>query len=372
MRILQRYSQNYAKVLQAGKVSDNFSGLPVLVLNKSMFINKRILSVLVCFWCFAAAAQDAHFSQQYASRLYLNPAFAGLNHDWSVSINHRTQWPALNGAFVTNQVTADLLLPNTKSAISLVLQQDKAGIGGLQKLLGSVGYAYHTPLTEQIALSAGLQASVASLSINYGNLVFGDQLSDNGQVALTSAEANNFEPTRYFSFTTGALLYTRQLWLGLTASHLNKPTYGFGEKTRLPMRFTANAGYKFYVSSYQTNNREVEFSLSPAVTFAYQENFKRLDAGIYTNYTPVSLGLLYKGVPVTGGSNQEQAVAVIAGLQLNQVKVGFSHDVGISDFSRQSGGATEISVIFERLGTNKVFQSRLRSKISRRIICPEI
>ncbi|MBC5774590.1 PorP/SprF family type IX secretion system membrane protein [Pontibacter sp. KCTC 32443] len=337
-----------------------------------MFLKKWILYVIAFLWCFVATAQDVHYSQQYANRLYLNPAFAGLNHDWSVSISHRTQWPALNGAFLTNQVAADLLLPNTKSAISLLLLQDKAGIGGLQKLAASAGYAYHTPLTDRIALSAGLQATVASLSINFDNLVFGDQLSDNGQVAVTTAEANTFEPTQYISFATGALLYTNQLWLGLTAAHLNKPAYGFGEKTSLPMRFTVNTGYKFYVSSYQTNGGEAEFSITPTATFTHQKNFNWLSAGLYTNYTPVSLGLLYKGVPVTGDQNQEQALAVIAGLQLNQVKVGFSHDVGISDFSRQSGGATEISIVFERLGTDKVFRSRSRSKISRRIICPEI
>lgn len=335
-----------------------------------MFLRKRIVCIVACLWCFMASAQDVHFSQQYASRLYLNPAFAGLNHDWSVSINHRTQWPALNGAFVTNQVAGDLLLPNTKSAISLVLQQDKAGIGGLQKIAASAGYAYHTPLTNQLALSAGLQATVARLSINYDNLVFGDQLSDNGQVAVTSAEANSFEPTNYISFTTGALIYTNQLWLGLSAAHLNKPAYGFGEKTSLPIRFTANTGYKFYVSSYRTNERAAEFSISPTATFTHQKNFNELDVGLYTNYTPVSLGLLYKGVPLTGGSNNEKALAVIAGLQLNQIKVGFSHDIGISDFYRQSGGATEISIIFERLDTNKVFRSRSRSKISQGIVCP--
>lgn len=335
-----------------------------------MFLIKRLVCIVACLWCFVASAQDVHFSQQYASRLYLNPAFAGLNHDWSVSINHRTQWPALNGAFVTNQIAGDLLLPNTKSAISLVLQQDKAGIGGLQKIAASAGYAYHTPLTNKLALSAGLQATVARLSINYDNLVFGDQLSDNGQVAVTSAEANSFEPTNYISFTTGALVYTNQLWLGFSAAHLNKPAYGFGEKTSLPIRFTANTGYKFYVSSYRANERAAEFSISPTATFTHQENFNQLDVGLYTNYTPVSLGLLYKGVPLTGGSNNEKALAVIAGLQLNQVKVGFSHDVGISDFYRQSGGATEISIIFERLDTNKVFRSRSRTKISQGIVCP--
>ncbi|HEY4650937.1 MAG TPA: PorP/SprF family type IX secretion system membrane protein [Pontibacter sp.] len=335
-----------------------------------MLLIKRMLCMTLCVFGFAAAAQDVLFTQQYASRLYYNPAYAGLGHDWSVSLHHRTQWPALNGAFVTNQIAADLLLPNTKSAISLLLQQDKAGVGGLQKMMASAGYAYHTPLTDRLALSAGLQASLGALTINYDNLVFGDQLTDNGQVALTSAEAHTFEPTKYLSFTTGLLLYTDQLLLGLAASHLNQPTYGFAAKTRLPIRFTANAVYKFYVNGYRGQNGQPEFSISPAATFIHQENFTRLDVGVYTNYTPLALGLLYKGVPAAGGANHEQAVAVIAGLQLNQFKIGFSHDVGITDFSRQSGGANEISLVFEQLPTRSMFKGRSGSKISRRIVCP--
>ncbi|MBB6609589.1 PorP/SprF family type IX secretion system membrane protein [Pontibacter sp. Tf4] len=335
-----------------------------------MRLKKLILCLALWLCGVAATAQDVLFSQQYASRLYYNPAFAGIGHDWSVSLHHRTQWPALNGAFVTNQLSTDLLLPNTNSAISLVVQQDKSGIGGLQKLHASAGYAHHIRLTKNYSLSAGLQGTIGSLSVNYSNLVFGDQLTDNGQVALTSAEANTFEPTKYLSFTTGLLLYSEELLLGLAASHLNRPTYGFGEKTRLPIRFTANAVYKFYVNGYRSSNGEAEFSVSPVATFIHQENFTRLDLGLYTNYTPLSLGLIYKGVPVTGGANHEQALAVIAGLQLNQLKIGFSHDVGITDFTRQNGGATEISLVFERLTTNNVLRGRSGSKISKRIVCP--
>ncbi len=337
-----------------------------------MLLKYKLLCIVLSMWCLSATAQNVHFSQQYANRLFLNPAFAGLNHDWSVSISHRTQWPALQAAFNANQIAADLSLPNTKSAISLQLQQDRAGIGGLQKLAATAGYAYHTPLTNGISLSAGMQATIGALSINYSNLVFGDQLSDNGQVALTSAEINTFEPTHYVSFTSGALLYTNQAWLSITAANLNKPAYGFHEKTDIPMHFTANLGYKFYVSSSQAGSSPSEISISPVATIRYQENFSNLDVGLYTNYAPASLGLIYKSIAVTGDLNQEQALAVVAGLKLNQVKVGFSHDIGISESTRQLGGATEISVIFERVLPQKVFRSRLHTKISRPIACPEI
>ena len=323
-----------------------------------------------CLWAFAARAQDVQFTQQYANRLYLNPAFAGINSSWSIGLAHRNQWPALNGAFITNQLAADYRLPDTKSAVSLLVQQDRAGVGGLQKWQLGGGYTYHTNITEKWAMSAGLQASVASLRVNFDNLVFGDQLSDEGQVAVTSAEANRFEPSYYMDFTVGGLVYSDQFWAGLTAAHLNRPGYGFNQETELPIRYIAIAGYKFYAKSYEERGQLFELSFSPTATLLHQKNLTRLDLGIYTIYTPLTLGLIYKGIPIAGGTNQDQTLSIIAGLQLKNFKVGYSHDVGLQGFSKEAGGANEISLIFEPADLNNLFKGHSRRKLNRNIVCP--
>ncbi|WP_242926266.1 PorP/SprF family type IX secretion system membrane protein [Pontibacter vulgaris] len=335
-----------------------------------MSVKKAICACLAYIWVFTTQAQDVQLTQQYANRIYLNPAFTGLGRQWSVGLAHRNQWPALNGSFRTNQLTADYSFAGTKSAIGLLLQQDKAGIGGLQKLQAGAIYAYHTNLSSKWAFSAGLQVTVASLRLNYDNLVFGDQLSDNGKVAVSSAEANTFEPTNYASFTAGGLLYSDNLWFSFAAAHLNKPAYGFGETTRLPIRFTATTGYKFYARNYTDQGRLFELSFTPSVTYTKQDFFSKTDIGLHTIYTPFTLGLIYKGVPVTGDANQDQALSVIAGLQLEQFKIGFSHDVGLAGFGKQAGGANEISLVFERNDLNKLFRNRSANKFNTGIVCP--
>jgi type IX secretion system PorP/SprF family membrane protein len=322
-----------------------------------------------CFWSEVVFGQDAHFTQQYANRLYLNPAFTGLNRSWSVAMAHRNQWPSLNGSFVTNQLSADYRFEGTKNAIGLVLQQDKAGIGGLQKLQAALAYAYHTRLTENLAFSAGLQSSIASLRVNYDNLVFGDQLSDYGQTALSSAEGRNFDPTSYLSFAVGGVLYNNQFWTSLAVSHLNQPSFGFDETTKLPLRFVANGGYKFYIPM-GLGSKDREFSISPAVNFMHQQNFNRADLALYTIYSPLALGIIYKGLPVTGGTDQDQSLGIITGISLNQFRIGFSHDVSIKGFGRQAGGANEISLVFEQLDLNNLFTGRRSSKINHNIVCP--
>ncbi len=319
---------------------------------------------------FSGYTQDASFTQQYANRLYLNPAYAGLNHDWSITAAHRNQWPALNGAFRTNQLAADYRLPNQKGAVMALVQQDKAGIGGLQKVQAALGYAYHTRLTDTWAMSAGLQGSFTSLRVNFDNLVFGDQLDDNGIVAVTSAEAHTFEPTHYLSFAFGGLAYTKQLWIGVTAANLNRPSYGFTQPTRLPLRLTTNVGYKFYARTYENKGRLFELSFLPSITYTHQQNFSRTDLALYTIFTPLTLGLIYKGVPLAGNADQEQALALVVGLQLEQFKIGFSHDTGLQGFSKQAGGANEITLTFERIDFNNMFKSRLARKYNDNIVCP--
>ncbi len=335
-----------------------------------MSVKKAICALFACFWGFTTLAQDVQLTQQYANRVYLNPAFTGLGHQWSVALAHRNQWPALNGSFITNQISADYSLPGTKSAIGLLLQQDRSGIGGLQKLQAGAIYAYHTNLSSKWAFSAGLQATISSLRLNFDNLVFGDQLSDNGMVAVTSAEVSKFEPTSYASFTVGGLLYSDNLWLSFAAAHLNRPAYGFDETTKLPVRFTATTGYKFYARNYTEKGRFFELSFTPSVTYTKQDFFSKTDIGLHTIYTPFTLGLIYKGVPVTGDANQDQALSVIAGLQLEQFKIGFSHDVAVSGFGKQAGGANEISLVFERNDLNKLFRSRSSNKFNSGIVCP--
>ncbi|WP_224744192.1 PorP/SprF family type IX secretion system membrane protein [Pontibacter aquaedesilientis] len=322
-----------------------------------------------CIWGFSVAGQDAHFTQQYANRLYLNPAFSGLGRSWSVAVAHRNQWPSLNGSFVTNQISGDYRFDGTKSAIGLVLQQDKAGIGGLQKLQAALAYAYHTGLTDNLAFSAGLQTTVSSLRVNYDNLVFGDQLSDFGQTALTSAEALHFEPSSYLSFAVGGLLYNNQFWVGLNASHLNQPSFGFTETTKLPLRFVANAGYKFLLPT-GLRQKNAEFSVSPAVNFTHQQNSSSTDFALYTIYAPLSLGIIYKGVPITGGAEQDQSLGVITGIALDRLRIGFSHDIGLKGFGRQAGGANEISLVFEQLDFGNLFGGRHAPKINHNIVCP--
>jgi hypothetical protein len=64
----------------------------------------------------AASAQDAHFSQQYATKLRLNPAFVGLTGETNITAAYRSQWSTLPGAFISNHVSGEMRFGESKSS----------------------------------------------------------------------------------------------------------------------------------------------------------------------------------------------------------------------------------------------------------------
>ena len=197
-----------------------------------------------------ARAQDVYFSQPFATRLHTNPAYAGLLDDYSATLSFRTQLPTLAGSFNSTEAAADWRpdVPGRHHAFGLLIDHDQAGAVGYTRLEAGGMYAYHTRLTRQVALSGGLSASYGRQRVGYGNFVFGDQISADGQIIGPSADGPDFAPTNYFSVGTGVVLYSDQAWLSLSGQHLNQPSLGFRQQNQLPMLLNASGGYKFFVA----------------------------------------------------------------------------------------------------------------------------
>ena len=80
---------------------------------------------------FLSFSQDPSFSQFYANRIYLNPAFAGMEPGIGVSGVARMQWAAVDRGFRTYGFSADAQLPVARLGVGLHLLRDTEGIGNL-------------------------------------------------------------------------------------------------------------------------------------------------------------------------------------------------------------------------------------------------
>ncbi len=319
-----------------------------------------------------ARAQDVYFSQPFATRLHTNPAFAGLVDDYSVTLSYRNQLPTLAGSFVSTQAAADLRLntPGQHHALGLLINQDRTGAVGYTRLEIGALYAYHTRLTERLALSGGLRASYGRQRVGYDNFVFGDQIAEDGTVAGPSAEALDFPPVNYLSLGTGAVLYTEQGWLSLAGQHLNQPSLGFRQQSQLPLLLSASGGYKFFVIKPATGLATREVSYTPVAAYIRQGGSQRIETGLYLTVSPVTVGAVYRNISLPGSVGTQHVLAVVAGVQAGGLRVGYSYDVGLSRLSADLGGAHEITIALRTFDRLENAHRRLKRRVYPTAPCP--
>lgn len=340
--------------------------------SSSFWTYRRAFSVpfLLCF-AFSVNAQETPATQQYAQRLFVNPAFAGLLSEYSATAGHRSQWTGTENGFSTQWLSGEYRFEESKTAVGVTVLSDRSAAGGFSRVQAGAMYAYHTKLKPKLDFSAGLQAAYASQRAGFSNLIFEDQLDPDGTVQQPSAENNRFSRTSYLTVSTGLLLYTNQFWLGVSAQHLNNPAIGNSLHSNLPPLLQVQTGYRFYAKSYFARNHFEEISFIPTFSFAQQRNFKRLDFVFYSVITPVTLGVGYTTLPGTSATSSASAFTALAGITYKSFKFGYSYRQPLGQTHVALGPGHEVSLSFQLVDYRKIYKKLGSSKNYNRIACPE-
>lgn len=314
-------------------------------------------------------AQDQQFTQFYASPMKLNPAFAGTSIQSRAVTTYRNQWPALPKAFVSYNFAFDHYLPEINSGIGISVSHDRAGTGALTYTLASLNYAYDIRLTRKWSVRPALKFGFGSNFLDIDKLTFMDQLvrEDDG-VSTLDPDRGRFatEPVNYPDFGAGFLLFSKVLWVGASLDHINRPVHSVtGREARLPQLFSAHAGMRIKVSDVGAFSKR-QF-IVPAINYRMQGLFDQVDMGFYYEYDPIILGLWYRGIPGfkknANNTVNQDAIAVLVGYEVNNMTIGYSYDVTISQLTPNSGGAHELTLQIE-------FASRKSKKAVKRRVVP--
>ena len=85
--------------------------------------------------------------------------------------------------------------------------------------------------------------------------------------------------------------------------------------------------------------------------------FDQFDIGFYFTEHIFTVGFWYRGIPglkaYKPGYANNDALAIIAGLQTERIKIGYSYDMTISNLSTVSKGAHEITLSFQLCNPKK-------------------
>lgn len=331
-------------------------------MNKALYILLFIIiTINISF------GQDAQMSQYYAAPLYLAPSFAGGTDGSRVSLNYRNQWGLIPGGFNTYMLSYDHYFSEVNSGLGVLLFRDQAGEGSLRTTNIGLQYSYNLRVSKRFAFRPGVYLKYSQKGINFSDLVFGDQMVYKSN---TSIEMPPLKKVGFLDLTVSGLAFTNRKWIGFSLDHVFEPNESLQEsESKLPRRISIFGG-----SKYTINNRAGKYneeSLSPTFMYKKQGEYDQLDIGLYWSKRPFVVGFWYRGIPILkknplGYMNQD-AIVVLAGFKLEDLRIGYSYDLTISGLTSKSGGSHEISIIYEFL------QDKNRKKKRKKVAaaCPK-
>jgi len=313
----------------------------------------RFISAFFVLFGREASAQDPQFTQFWSSPLFINPAYAGATAQQRFSLLTRIQWPTLPQAYTSYVFSYDFNLVELNSGFGVMAWTDKQGSVDLRTTNLNLSYSYRVQFADMWVLSAGVQFGLGFRSVDREKFLFGDQFDVSSGVGqssdpdLASLDTN----VSYFDFASGIVAYTEGAWIGVSAYHLNQPNQSLlGGDSRLPMKWNVHGGLK--IPLYRGYFKKTRIpTLTPGFLYKKQGEFDQLDLGTNFWYNPIMVGIWYRGIPIFDNllknEASQDALSVLVGLRFKRLEIGYSYDVTVSTLGANSGGAHELSIIYQ-------------------------
>lgn len=348
----------------------------------------------LCLFFTCAQAQDPSFSQFYANRIYLNPAFTGLEAGMTVAAVSRMQWLNVDNGFRTYGFNVELQEPALNSGIGLSLFRDQQGLANLQTTSIGLSYAYTIPF-EKHNIHIGLQYQFVQKSLDWNKITFSDQLDPlYGAIYETSAvplldrvSFSDFNAGIIWRFETDMHLGKKKTLrdtrhsLGLSVNHLPQlVSKGGGIEsfqnldTRVAPRITLHAGSMIPVWFFNGSKKSI--SISPNIKYdlqgdqlgAVRQNLQVFTIGCYLIYEGVYLGALYQNKKPIAGIENTNAMILAFGTFINpktkgrsaknNLFLGLSYDANTTGLGSRAGGVIEAALRWNFTDAPGIFGSR--------------
>ncbi len=320
-----------------------------------------LILLLVLSAQFVGTAQDPHFSQFYANRLYLNPAFAGSEVCPRFSMNYRNQWPALGQSFVTYTASFDSYVSAVNGGVGIQLINDVQGDGVIRTTGLDAMYSYTLEISRNFNVTGGFQASYVQRALDWGSLIFPDMIDAYfGEIYSTKERVPTDLTKSYFDFSAGAIGFGQNFYFGVAVHHLAQPEESFYNSSDaiLPRKYTAHFGAKIPLK--HRSYKRGELSISPNIMYQRQLDFEQLNYGLYVQRKSVTFGVWMR-------NNLDlhfDSFIMLIGFVQDQVKISYSYDLTISSLAKETLGAHEITLSYQ-------LPCRVPSVKRKAIKCPE-
>lgn len=300
-------------------------------------------------------SQDAHLSQYYTAPMYLNPGMSGqMDEDFRISGNYRSQWQSITVPYVTSALSYDMK-SRKKFGFGGLFLNSRAGDGNLNVINGLLSAAYHFSLdtAETHKFSIGIQGGIIHKSIDWFQLLFGNQYSrSNGGgfdssidpgIALLNSNVTipdlNFGIMYYFT----RLSSTFNPFLGASVYHLTRPNESFFEDNiKVPRNYKAHGGVKINVST--------TWQFLPLLSYMRQEKFNDIAFNLISHYYLKDADAYLILGPTYRTTRHIDALIMDIGLKKGKFIYSLSYDVNMSILNSLSQGRGGIEFSIQYVG----------------------
>lgn len=289
---------------------------------KLLFFKIAVSSLVLFAPVFLFAQQDPQFTQFMFNGTFYNPAQVGKESGYMFSALHRTQWQnyttssGTGGAPVTQVMTAQGRLDGKNIGLGLVLVNDRIGASNTMEI--NFQTSYHKKI-KRSTISFGGYAGLFSSSLDYGDFIV---INPEPNLPLEGKESQIT-----LDFGAGFLYDRGNMYLGLSAKHINQPSFNFGDGSY------ANQlkNHSYLLFGYRV--RPIgQFRIEPAflVKNVGLNNFSYNLSVMGTYQNRMNAGFAYRG---------EESVSLILGYSIlkdNSLKLGYAFDLVVSGLDAKS------------------------------------
>ena len=135
---------------------------------------KGKIIILLLFFSETVLSQDIHFSQNFANRIYSNPAKVGQisENDYRLSFQRKSQWQEVSVPFSTFSTSFENRNIFNNINIGLEFFNDKSGDSKLTHNQLNLALSKNYKILKVNTFSVGAVVGVGQKTIDYTNLIF--------------------------------------------------------------------------------------------------------------------------------------------------------------------------------------------------------
>lgn len=295
----------------------------------SQIFNKVLAGVLLSFGCVEIhAQQDPQYTHYMYNTVNINPAYAGNRGALSLFGLHRTQWVGLEGAPITNSLSINTPIKDSRLGLGVSFVNDRLGVTEENTI--SLDLSYTIDLNRQGSkLSFGVKGSANLLNVEYSRL----KQSTPGDPLLAVNIENQFSP----NIGAGVYWHNEKSYVGLSVPN-------FLENERFENS-----------SIYSSMNQRMHFFLMGGHVFDINPTLKFKPAALVkaTQGAPLQVDLtanflIHDKLTIGGAYRWDAALSGLIGYQItNGLFIGYSYDAETTKLARYNNGSHEVFMRFE-------------------------